>query len=845
MFVVNDDLSIYATRGDIVCLNVSATDDDTGDTYEFQPGDIVRMKIFGKKDAENVVMQKDFPVVAKTDTVGVFLTEDDTKIGEVISKPTDYWYEIELNPYTNPQTIIGYDEDGAKIFKLFPEGKDITTDEPTKPEDIPVVDEDLSLISSRPVENKAIARAVTLLKNDLTAVDERLTGKIKAVRSANNDFSEELAVERARIDNLIASPSVDDAELIDLRVGTDGITYGSAGTAVRAQMNRVFGEMDNILSGKPFNYAPGMNFRLGKFEEDGSEGLATTTCITNACKLSAGDKIQIRDLTVVESVLLYGEDGTRLDAYSALVDDRVLLISEDVTVRMYITCGADPKRAKCVVEKPQEYVSVVKTPHIKCESLNALSDAELAMGKFHTGLGYEVYDNLTVRTTDVLKLKKGMVIAVHGVGISMNAYTPNGRAFHTFKSPTGSFGAITNSRSPYELKEDMDARLVFNATTPELAAAFITNPELYVQIYDPSKLPACFQSAALSCAVAVNDDEEIVAHCVSTCSCNGKVYAAYYASEESTEESVSNTSIKIYLKEFHISHPDKGKRILLCESGYAFDNFKQSASSAPYDPQIVKVSDDELRILFTATDESGNSVVGYMTYNPVTGEVGTTFNPLQIAYKENTYTADKSGWEAIYADAGLSIESAAFMCGTCKIVNASGKYYTILFSCSDGDRGVLVESSDLLHWDVVSFIATDNFTKCAEASIEYENGVFYALVRGENGMHFGTYDGEAWEFNHVSSACSRPLILKTENNDIVGIYNTNDNRKSFIVADIIEGVLVPRFHVFVGSQAHYFDYIRVGGNVWLFYSSDVKGIGNGRSVIQCSPVDLNNGLLPY
>ena len=161
MFVVNDDLSIYATRGDIVCLNVSATDDRSGEPYEFQPGDVLQMKVYAKKDAENVVLQKDFPVVAKTDVVGIVLTEHDTRIGEVISKPVDYWYEVTLNPYTNPQTFIGYDEDGAKIFKLFPEGKDLAV-EPTDPEDIPVVDTDLSLTSSRPVENRAIARAVTL-----------------------------------------------------------------------------------------------------------------------------------------------------------------------------------------------------------------------------------------------------------------------------------------------------------------------------------------------------------------------------------------------------------------------------------------------------------------------------------------------------------------------------------------------------------------------------------------------------------------------------------------------------------------------------------------------------------
>ena len=90
--------------------------------YKFQPGDVVRIKVFGKKDAENVVLQKDFPVLEVTENVEIFLTEEDTKIGEVISKPKDYWYEVELNPGDYPQTIIGYDEDGAKVFKLYPEG---------------------------------------------------------------------------------------------------------------------------------------------------------------------------------------------------------------------------------------------------------------------------------------------------------------------------------------------------------------------------------------------------------------------------------------------------------------------------------------------------------------------------------------------------------------------------------------------------------------------------------------------------------------------------------------------------------------------------------------------------
>jgi hypothetical protein len=161
MFVMNDDLSIYATRGDIVFFSVTA--DDNGILYKFQPGDIVRMAIYGKKDAETCVMQKDFPVEEVTERVFIYLEEEDTKIGDIISKHKDYWYEVVLNPDTMPQTIIGYDEDGAKVFRLFPESEEIDDDYKPKEEDFPVVDSELDMTSPRPVSNSAIARAVATI----------------------------------------------------------------------------------------------------------------------------------------------------------------------------------------------------------------------------------------------------------------------------------------------------------------------------------------------------------------------------------------------------------------------------------------------------------------------------------------------------------------------------------------------------------------------------------------------------------------------------------------------------------------------------------------------------------
>lgn len=376
MFVVNDDLSIYATRGDIVCLNVSATDDSTGNAYEFQPGDIVRMKIFAKKDAENVVMQKDFPVVAKTFAVGVFLTEDDTKIGEVISKPTDYWYEIELNPYTNPQTIVGYDEDGAKIFKLFPEGKDLHTDEPTKPEDIPVVDKDLSLTSSRPVENKAIARAITLLQNDLLATNERLTAKISATKSASNDkakgLSEEVAVERARIDNLTANPASDNTEITDGRISHGGGTWSNIGNNIRA--NGRMGELlaksvDFVLEKKETTIINGWVDTEGEYKSNASTG------DTHKC-------VQI-DVVPGEQYLVYSEygwgmpdavaqmaDGTPVQIYHTSTESREtndfdqIITIPDKAAKLTVNCmsnNAKPmtvaKIAGCRSKVTEEYVA--------------------------------------------------------------------------------------------------------------------------------------------------------------------------------------------------------------------------------------------------------------------------------------------------------------------------------------------------------------------------------------------------------------------------------------------------------------------------------------------------------
>lgn len=120
MFVINEDLTIECTRGDAAVFSVGATLGSAN--YVFKANDVVRFSVFAKKDCSDVVLQKDVKATEGAEAVEILLSSEDTKIGDTISKPVDYWYEVELNPETFPQTIIGYDKDGAKVFKLYPEG---------------------------------------------------------------------------------------------------------------------------------------------------------------------------------------------------------------------------------------------------------------------------------------------------------------------------------------------------------------------------------------------------------------------------------------------------------------------------------------------------------------------------------------------------------------------------------------------------------------------------------------------------------------------------------------------------------------------------------------------------
>ena len=116
--------TFYITRGDMACFDVNKKDENNN-PVTFKPGDVVRFRVFVKNRYDKSVLVANVTVQEETENVTFVLTSDQTRIGEVIHKEVEYWYEIECNPDTpNTETIIGTDDNGVKVFKLYPEGVD-------------------------------------------------------------------------------------------------------------------------------------------------------------------------------------------------------------------------------------------------------------------------------------------------------------------------------------------------------------------------------------------------------------------------------------------------------------------------------------------------------------------------------------------------------------------------------------------------------------------------------------------------------------------------------------------------------------------------------------------------
>lgn len=131
-----DRKTIHLTRGDVTSefyrlafiFPIYNFGTNKEENYKFQLDDKISFIVKQKKGytkSEVLRVEKTIREMGynePTECPEIILTEEDTKVFDLVNKSTTYWYDIVLNDTT---TILGYDQEGAKKLIVYPEGGEI------------------------------------------------------------------------------------------------------------------------------------------------------------------------------------------------------------------------------------------------------------------------------------------------------------------------------------------------------------------------------------------------------------------------------------------------------------------------------------------------------------------------------------------------------------------------------------------------------------------------------------------------------------------------------------------------------------------------------------------------
>ena len=176
----------------------------------------------------------------------------------------------------------------------------------------------------------------TKLKVRLDNFDEQLDTKAKQT---------DLEVERTRIDNLSTlseGSTTGDAELIDGRVGADGITYANIGESIRTQVNKI----NNLIKKEK------VFFEVGSYIDKNGDiiSLNTFSC-SDFIKVNAGDEINISGVGYNSNVALvysYNLDKTKRKAL-VIGDNTFKSYTALIEEEMFIRCCGQTNNVNCCI----------------------------------------------------------------------------------------------------------------------------------------------------------------------------------------------------------------------------------------------------------------------------------------------------------------------------------------------------------------------------------------------------------------------------------------------------------------------------------------------------------------
>ena len=220
---------------------------------------------------------------------------------------------------------------------------------------------------------------------------------------------------------------------------------------------------------------------------------------------------------------------------------------------------------------------------------------------------------------------------------------------------------------------------------------------------------------------------------------DGYFAVSYLADEVNTVETESSTTIVCRLGIFHISDPENGTFLDVATAGQTIGNVK-IGKKAPYEPNLLKLNEETLVVLFNLRDTSGHYIYYSALFDTQTNEI-TSYAPLTLDGREWTPANVAASYNAI-ADHSISASGpSSSMVFTSKIVEHNGWFYGYCGGICAGFSGILVRSKDGINWEsVLAPEAALEMNGVIECGFAFLDDHIYLCMRDiSSGVYQGSY----------------------------------------------------------------------------------------------------------
>ena len=226
---------------------------------------------------------------------------------------------------------------------------------------------------------------------------------------------------------------------------------------------------------------------------------------------------------------------------------------------------------------------------------------------------------------------------------------------------------------------------------------------------------------------------------------DGKFAVAYLADDVNTVETESSTTIVCRLGLFDVEAPEKGTFFDIATAGQTIGSVT-IGSKAPYEPNLLKLSDDALLVLFNIRDTAGNYVYYSARFDTASNTV-TSYQPLTLDGKSWTPGNIAASYNTLAGNDISASGPASSMVFTSRIIQHDGYYYGYCGGICSGFSGMLVRSTDGINWtSVMAPEALPEMAGVIECGFEFLGDDVYFCMRDiSSGVYHCSYDFKTGE----------------------------------------------------------------------------------------------------